>query len=196
MSSSGPSIGVVIVGESTVRTRIEEEIARRDDQLVIGSVDADQGVATAVGRAPDVVIITSPPGGDPDIVELGRAIGAALPATRILVATDGGSAANPEGLIDAWVCGVVDLADGVSVADAVEQVFLGEAILDPPLAGAVLARHGQGGSANRLTATEEEVLNRVAAGDTVDALAADYAVTARLVRLHLGGALARLHPQA
>jgi two-component system, NarL family, response regulator DesR len=198
MSSNGPSFTVVIVGDDALRHRVEPLLEGRDSLLVIGSVDADQGVTTALGRAPDVVVIADQPGGGETAASLGGQIGAALPATRLLVVTQGRPATDPASLIDAWVGGVVDLDAGMPLAEAVERLALGEGILDAGLAAAVLERHraGTGTGVEPLTATEDEVLTRLAAGAEVDVLAAEYAVSARLVRQHAGGALARLHPPA
>lgn len=196
MSISGPSFTVVVVGDDEFRQRAEPLLQERDTLLVIGSVDADTAVATTVGRSPDVVVIAEPPSPGTTAAELAVQIGAALPASRVLVVTHGGPSPDPSGLIDAWVGGVLDLDAGPPLADAVEWIALGEGIVDAGLATATLDRHRAGASSVPLTATEEEVLTRLAEGAETDALATEYAVTPRLVRLHAGGALSRLHPQA
>lgn len=195
MTSSEPTITVVIAGDTTLRESVEAAINQRESLITVASVDADQAMATAVDRVPDVVVITEPAGGNAPASDLARQIGAALPGVRILSVYRTTGSADPDPLIDGWIAGRLDLDSDHSVADAVEWVFMGEAVLDADLAAVVLDRHRQGASRLPLTPTEEEVLNRLASGDPVDEVAHDYAVTARLVRQHAGGALARLHPR-
>lgn len=196
MKSPGPTITVIVVGDGPIRESVEAAINQRESLIVVGSVDAAQTGETVVGLVPDVVIITEPTGDSASPAALAREIGGALPASRILTVYKGTGSVDPDPLIDGWIAGRVDLDSDVSVADAVEWVFRGEAVLDADLAAVVLDRHRQGASPFPMTPTEEEVLNRLAQGDPVEALAHDYAVTPRLVRQHAGGALARLHPPA
>jgi DNA-binding NarL/FixJ family response regulator len=197
MTISEPWFTAVLIGDGSFCDRVGALLQARPSLVVSGTVGADDAVTAAVGWAPDVVVIADPPGEGRTTVELAAAIGAALPASRLLVVTEGGAApTDPAGLIGAWVGGVVDLDVGPDLADAVESLALGEALLDRTMATVALERHAAGASAVALTPTEEEVLRRLAAGDPVDMLAAEHAVPTRLVRLHAGGALARLHPSA
>ncbi|MFP4511471.1 MAG: hypothetical protein ACLFRV_00825 [Acidimicrobiales bacterium] len=193
MTAAEPSFTVMLVGDDDLFQRAEPQLQASSSLLGIGSVAADEAVATALGRAPDVVVIADPVGTPgPSVAELARRIGAALAASRVLVVDRGGST-GPDELIDAGVGGVVPL-DGTDLAAAIESLVFGEALLDQALAAAVLERHRDGRSPVALSPTEDEVVTRLAAGSTVDALAEQYAVSPRLVRLHAGGALARLHP--
>jgi DNA-binding NarL/FixJ family response regulator len=192
-----PSFTVVIVGDADFIAAVEPQVQASTALLGIGSVGADQAVATSIGRAPDVVVIADPPGPEgPSAAELAGEIGEALAASRILIVRRDGSAASPDEMIDHWVGGVVDHDSGVDLATAVELLACGEAMLDAPLAASVLQRHSDGRSPVALSPTEEEVITRMAGGASAETLADEYAVTPRLVRLHAGGALARLHPVA
>src|SRR5690606_16753023 len=89
---------------------------------------------------------------------------------------------------------VVDpVLDGHELRAAVVGLHLGEARVDAPLARFVRERiAAEGSGLVPLTATEDEVLRRLADGEGVEALAEAYAVSPRLVRQVAGGALARV----
>jgi DNA-binding NarL/FixJ family response regulator len=162
---------------------------------VVGATDA----TAIVGRAPDVVVLGDVGRADDvDAGALAASLGRALPASRLLVAVHDDAVGDPHALIDGWVGGVVHLdAEGaMSLVEAIECLALGEGLLDATLARAVLERHRQTSGVAPLTPTEEEVLARLADGASAETLAGEYAVSPRLVRLHAGGALARLHPVA
>jgi DNA-binding NarL/FixJ family response regulator len=194
MANPEPSFTVVLVGDAEVCESLAGPIRQRHSLLLTGLVGYGEAATTVVGLAPDVVVIVGRGGEGVDTVELGAEFGRALPASRLLVAVQGDDRPDPAALIDAWVGGVIDLDGSIALADAIEWLACGEALVDPGLAAAVLERHGAGGSPIALTATEHEVLRRLAEGTTVETLAAEYAVSPRLVRQHAAGALARLHP--
>jgi DNA-binding NarL/FixJ family response regulator len=195
MTINGPRFTVVLVGDAEFLAEAEPAIQASDDLLVIGAVDYDQAGSTAVGRAPDVVVIseTGRPG-DSAATDVARRVGAALPASRILVVAHGPAHTDPDRLIDSWVGGVIDLDGPDDLASAIERLALGEGFVSAPLAAAILSRHRAGSTPAPLSVTEEEVLGRLADGAAVADLADEYAVSPRLVRLHAGGSLARLHP--
>lgn len=196
MTAAEPCFTVVLVGDEEFIAWAEPQIQGSTSLLGIGSVGADQAVATAVGRAPDVVVIADPPGPDgTSAAELSRQIGATLAACRELLVARDGATTDADSLIDAWVGGVIRFGSA-DLAEAIEQLGFGEALLDQPLAAAVLERHRAGRSPVELSPTEHEVITRLAAGDTPVVLAEEYAVTPRMVRLHASGPLARLHPGA
>jgi len=74
-------------------------------------------------------------------------------------------------------------------------------VLDAPTASLLLthlrrvsrSHHDPFVSIGRLTAVEDELLQALAHGRSPDQVAADRQVTERLVRLHLGHAVAKLH---
>jgi DNA-binding NarL/FixJ family response regulator len=196
MANLEPSFTVVLVGDPDVCERLAGPIRDRASLLLTGIVTRDEAAATVVGRAPDVVVLVAAGSPGSDTAGLAADLGRALPASRLVVVVDDGQVVDPSALIDAWVGGIVAIDGPVALVDAIEGVACGEGLLDAGLAAAVLQRHHDGASSVALTATEEEVLRRLADGATVEALAAEYAVSPRLVRQHAGGALARLHPVA
>ena len=196
MANLEPSFTVVLIGDPDACERLAGPIRDRASLLLTGIVDHHEAAATVVGRAPDVVVLIGPGGQGCETTLLATELGRALPASRLLVVVEDGQTVDAAALIDGWVGGVVSIDGPIALVDAIEAVASGEALIDAGLAAAVLARHQAGGSSVPLTATEQEVLRRLAEGATVDTLAAEYAVSPRLVRQHAGGALARLHPVA
>ena len=193
-----PSFTVVLVGDLEACESLAAPIRESESLLLTGVVEASDATAI-VGRAPDVVVLVDVGRGDGvDAGALAASLGRALPASRILVAAHDDAIGDPQALIDGWVGGVVHLdTDGhTSLVEAIECVALGEGLLDAALARAVLERHRGHTTVAPLTPTEEEVLGRLADGASAETLASEYAVSPRLVRLHAGGALSRLHPVA
>lgn len=194
MANPEPSFTVVLVGDPDVCERLAAPIRERPSLLLTGLVTHDEAAATVIGRAPDVVVLVGPPA---DITTVAVELGRALPASRLLVALAGIDPSPERGaLVASFVGGVLDLDGPIPLVEAIEGIACGEAFLDPPMAAAILERHHAGASDVALTATEGEVLRRLAEGATAEVLAAEYAVSPRLVRQHAGGALARLHPVA
>jgi DNA-binding NarL/FixJ family response regulator len=195
MAHVEPNLTVVLVGDPDLCESLAGPVRQRASLLLTGIFRAEEAAAV-VGRAPDIVVLVDAgPVEHEALLALGAALGRALPASRLLLATDH-DPADPARLLDAWVGGIVHLDGDLELVEAVEWLAHGEAVLDPALAAAVLARHEGGASPVTLTPTEHEVLRRLAAGDSADTLAAEYAVSPRLVRVHAGGAVARLHPVA
>ncbi len=198
MSDVEPAVTVLVVGTGENRGPIEAEIGSSPRLLVVGAVGPEHAAATVEGRAPDVVVVVAPLDGG--VADVAAGVASSAPACRVLVVGTSGDLAadvgDPETLIDSWVGGVVrrdELPGGV--ADAVEAIAAGEAFLDAPLAAAVLGRHRDGRSRIELAPTEEEVLGRLAGGESADTIADEYAVSPRLVRLHASGPLVRLQPR-
>jgi DNA-binding NarL/FixJ family response regulator len=196
MAHVDPSFTVVLVGDPDVCESLAAPMRESETLLITGIVGPDDTTAI-IGRAPDVVVLVhEDEASSGNLTSLAVTLGRALPASRLLVAAKGARIADPSALIDGWVGGIVDVEGEVSLVESIERLATGEGLLDAGLAAAVLRRHAEGGSSVPLTPTEEEVLRRLAAGDSAETLAAEYAVSPRLVRLHAGGALARLHPVA
>lgn len=184
MEPSPPT--VLVVGPPARTSAIL--IALTDAATALGDTTADELAGTLARGAPDVLVVV---GGDAELAAVGAVLPDA-PATRALAVLD--EAIEPGHLVAAGIGAVVSAgADAAMLAEAVSGLFHGEGFLDAALARHVLDAHRAAGP-DALSATEDEVLSRLAEGTDVATLADDYAVTPRLVRLHAGGALARLLP--
>lgn len=198
MTDVEPAVTVLVVGADDTRASVQAEIGSSPRLLVVGGVGPEHAASTAEGRAPDVVVVVAPL--EAGVTEVAAGVAASAPACRVLVVSTSddlsADVGDPDQLIDSWIGGVAgrhELTGGV--AAAVEAMASGEAFLHAPLADAVLRRHRDGRSRTELSPTEEEVLGRLAAGDSVEQIADEYAVSPRLVRLHASGPLVRLHPR-
>lgn len=188
MDLGTPSLNVVVAAvEPGAGAHLRELLDAAPGVSVLDVVGADTLADTVARGAPDVVVLAA---GQPGL-DAAASIAPRAAATRFVAVVDG--VAAPEALVAASVGAVVaaEAVDAELVA-AVRGLSLGEAFVDTALAGHVLARYRSADAPRALSPTEEEVLTRLAAGDDVATLADDYAVTARLVRLHVGGALSRL----
>ena len=187
MDLGTPSLNVVVVAEPGTGSHLRELLDAAPGVTVIDVVGADALADTVAHGAPDVVVLAD---GQPGL-DAAASIAPRATATRFVAVADG--ATTPEALVAGAVGAVVA---GAAVDDelvaAVRGLALGEAVVDAALAAHVLARYRAADAPRDLSPTEEEVLTRLAAGDSVATLADDYAVTPRLVRLHVGGALSRL----
>jgi DNA-binding NarL/FixJ family response regulator len=149
---------------------------------------------------PDVVLIDE----QDDRVGLGRAcLHSTLrtPATRLVVLVEDDDELAYETLLQGAFSTLPIDAPVDEVVAAARSAARGESTVVAGSARRLLAdaRRASRGDidptvpALRLTATEEEVLARRAAGETSADIAAQHDVTARLVNLHMGYAVAKVH---
>lgn len=184
MDSATPTVLLVGPADATssLRSRLDGDAVD-----VVGTTDAVELDDAVAAGAVDLLVVV--PGPD----EL-AAVGALLqrsPGTRALAVSD--DPTDPAALVEAGIGGVVAAsAEDGHLTGAIVGLARGEGFLDAALARHVIDAHAA--SDLDLSPTEEEVLSRLADGETAEAIADDYAVTPRLVRLHAGGPLARLLP--
>lgn len=123
------------------------------------------------------------------------------PATRVLTVTEHDDEQAYTTVV-AGATGAVRVHAGADgIADAVRRTARGESLLLPRMASRLL--HDVDAWAMRsadpihpppsLTATEREVLARLGEGTGTEAIASDHGVTAHLVNVHVGFAVAKLH---
>ena len=166
------------------------------DIRMVGTAASSQAMnALVIERVPDVAVVdlrlTDALAGCCSLVHDAPA------AALIVVAPDGDPEAFEALSYGATSCLPVEQAAG-ELADTVRASARGEAILPPIIAGRLLqalaAVPGESGlmGTQALTSTEQEVLTRLAGGDAPAIIATRYQVTARLVNLHAGYAVAKL----
>jgi len=138
---------------------------------------------------PDAIVVgVDEPGFD--AIALCQELSDALPVCRVLLVSEDGDA--PFAAMVAGAAAVVSRATLTAVPGViVQQVARGEAILSQGWAGEALHAFELDG-APHLTATEREVLQRLAKGTSSEVIAGLHEVPARLVRLHAAYALAKL----
>ncbi len=181
-------VTVVIAADSATRDTWRAELRAAPDLELVGEDDTTAALEARVCEAvPDVVLVsTDLPG--LDAVALCAKLDGTVPAARVVLVA--GRHDAPYDSVAAGAAGAVTAGELVGrVADAVRRTAKGEALVPPQWAEQVL----ESDTAARLTATEREVLQRVAKGASFEAIAALHEVPPRLVHLHAGYALAKVH---
>ena len=159
----------------------------------------NEAISVVLSDLPDVLFLDTRIG-QPDARAVCRRIREWAPATKVLAATpvDDESA---YAIVVAGAAGAVLHDDDTVIAAALVEVARGESVLLSRMATRLL--HDLDAWAERsadplyppptLTATEREILTRIGEGRDAAAIAATHAVTSRLVNLHAGFAVAKLH---
>ena len=192
-------ITAVVVGPHEPSTRIDHHRV-----AVVGTTaDADDAVGLVLDHVPDVVVLEGSLGYD-NVRDACRRTHAASPASRVTVLAP----RDDEHAYATLVAGAVALivtTDPValeprSLGRALAGIARGESLLTCRTAARLLhdveawsARSTDPlHPAPTLTATEREVLGRLAEGHRPADIAADHDVTARLVNIHTGYAVTKL----
>lgn len=185
----------------------------RSDVVTVAVIDHDPATAGAIRAADGVEVVLVRTDGDGLVEELSRTvpdvvliaadvdrldctqlcgeIDAVLPVCRVALVSTDGNAPFAAAIVGAR--GVVPRAEVIAdPALWVHRVAGGEGSVPASWALAALAACEESG-APRLSATEREVLQRLAKDATPETVAGLHEVPAGLVRLHAGYALARLH---
>jgi DNA-binding NarL/FixJ family response regulator len=183
MDQRAASVTVVVVAPAEQVDVLDGALAGEGTNLV-AVTDAADAVSCLAQGMPDVVVTTT----GADELAAAAAISRATPGIRIVAVGE----ADPAALVAAGVGAVVATDEvGSHLAMAVISLAHGVARLDAPLARYLVERAGDDPAGEPLSATEEEVLGRLGAGDGVDELAEAYAVSPRMVGLVAGGVIAR-----
>jgi DNA-binding NarL/FixJ family response regulator len=168
---------------------------------VVGAANTgSEAVAKVLAELPDVLLLDARIA-DPDARAVCRQVREWAPATKVLAITEVDDESAYTTIV-AGACGVV--IAGLTSADlltAITSVANGETVLQSRMASRLL--HDLDSWAERsadplhppptLTATEREVLTALGAGHSPTTIAASHSVTAHLVNLHAGYAVAKLH---
>ena len=168
------------------------------DVEVVGEAEDGLQAIEAVERlGPDVVLMDiAMPGMNG--LEATRCIRQSHPNTRILVLTQYDDQRYVLPFLRAGVSGyVVKRALGSDLIDAVRAVAKGESFLYPSVASTVLEElrepaEGGPGDARHLTPREEEILRRVAAGETSRQISLSLNLSAKTVEWHRGNLMSKL----
>lgn len=168
------------------------------DVEVVGEAEDGLQAIDAVERlGPDVVLMDiAMPGMNG--LEATRRIRQSHPETRILVLTQYDDQRYVLPFLRAGVSGyVVKRALGSDLINAVRTVSRGESFLYPTVTGTVLEELRQplgdgGDDAGSLTPREQEILRRVAAGDTSRQIALALTLSVKTVEWHRGNLMNKL----
>jgi DNA-binding NarL/FixJ family response regulator len=195
---SGPAIRVVVVDDHpVVREGLRSYLSSRDGIEVVGEADdASSAVVVTAAQRPDVVVLDLVMPGGGGLAALPGLL-AVEPAPRVLVLTSVGgdeqALAAVRGGASGWLGKDVAPAD---LESAIRTVHRGGSVLDPSVAGRVLAEVVNPSAGDprveELTAREREVLALLGVGMSNRELAGALYVAEKTVKTHVSSILAKL----
>lgn len=182
---------VVILAPEARAREWTDALADASDLEVIGdTASVDTIGALVADGVPDVVLVDL---ATPllDAVDLCRRLSDETPVARVLLVGDQFDA--PVEAIAAGAAGTTSAAALVDdMSTIVRRVARGEGVLSQAWASSLVG-HEDG---PRFTATEREVLQRLAKGGSIESVASTHEVPSHVVGLHAGYALAKVHRAA
>ncbi|ANW20861.1 response regulator [Streptomyces clavuligerus] len=190
-------IRVLLVDDhQVVRRGLRTFLEVQDDIEVVGEAgDGAEGVARAEELRPDIVLMDVKMPGTDGIEALRRLRELANPA-RVLVVTSFTEQRTVIPALRAGASGYVykDI-DPEALAGAIRSVHAGHVLLQPEVAGALLAQEEQGGGTGRgstLTEREREVLGLIADGRSNREIARALVLSEKTVKTHVSNILMKL----
>ena len=164
------------------------------------AASGDEAVHLIIDTVPDVAIIDEAAEG-PATPALLAFIKEHAPITRVVLLHAEDAPGAYRSLSNGALASVSDDTTAAEVADIVRGVARGEARLSARMAAYLIADIDAAAGSPvdvfapppTLTLTEREVLTQLARGHTPSQIAEQYNVTARLVNLHTGFAVSKLH---
>lgn len=196
--AAGPAIRVLLVDDhQVVRRGLRTFLEVQDDIEVVGEAsDGAEGIAAAEELHPDVVLMDVKMPGMDGIEALRKLRELANPA-RVLVVTSFTEQRTVVPALRAGAAGYVykDI-DPDALAGAIRSVHAGHVLLQPEVAGALLAQEeGNNGSQGRgtsLTDREREVLALIADGRSNREIARALVLSEKTVKTHVSNILMKL----
>ncbi|MFF1461169.1 response regulator [Streptomyces sp. NPDC058330] len=190
-------IKVLLVDDhQVVRRGLRTFLEVQDDIEVVGEAsDGDQGVTEAESLRPDVVLMDIKMPGTDGIEALRRLRELDNPA-KVLIVTSFTEQRTVVPALRAGACGYVYKdVDPDALAGAIRSVHAGHVLLQPEVAGALLAQEDAGGGTGRgstLTEREREVLGLIADGRSNREIARALVLSEKTVKTHVSNILMKL----
>ncbi len=197
MADDGRTIRVLLVDDhQVVRRGLRTFLEVQDDIEVVGEAsDGDEGIAAAEQLRPDVVLMDVKMPGTDGIEALRKLRELDNPA-RVLVVTSFTEQRTVVPALRAGAAGYVYKdVDPEALAGAIRSVHAGHVLLQPEVAGALLAQeegnNGQGRGTS-LTDREREVLALIADGRSNREIARALVLSEKTVKTHVSNILMKL----
>ncbi|AWI32939.1 response regulator transcription factor [Streptomyces tirandamycinicus] len=197
MPGDGRAIRVLLVDDhQVVRRGLRTFLEVQDDIEVVGEAgDGDEGVARAGELLPDVVLMdVRMPGTDG--IEALRKLRALDNTAKVLVVTSFTERRTVVPALRAGASGYVYKdVDPDALAAAIRSVHAGHVLLQPEVAGVLLAQDEPGGGQGRgtsLTEREREVLGLIADGRSNREIARALVLSEKTVKTHVSNILMKL----
>ncbi|MDT0310100.1 response regulator transcription factor [Streptomyces sp. DSM 44917] len=191
------AIRVLLVDDhQVVRRGLRTFLEVQDDIEVVGEAgDGASGVARAEELRPDVILMdVKMPGSDG--VEALRRLGELGNPARVLIVTSFTEQRTVVPALRAGAAGYVHKdIDPDALAGAIRSVHAGHVLLQPEVAGALLAQEAapaQGSRAGSLTEREREVLALIARGRSNREIARALVLSEKTVKTHVSNILMKL----
>ncbi|MDH6113515.1 DNA-binding NarL/FixJ family response regulator [Kitasatospora sp. MAP12-15] len=197
MPEARSPIRVLLVDDhQVVRRGLRTFLEVQDDIEVVGeAADGAEGVAKAQELSPDVVLMDLKMPGVDGIEALRRLKGEGNPA-RVLIVTSFTEHRTVVPALRAGAAGYVYKdVDPEALAGAIRSVHAGHVLLQPELAGALLAEdapHVPQGRGGTLTEREREVLGHIADGRSNREIARSLNLSEKTVKTHVSNILMKL----
>lgn len=165
-------------------------VLRRRGDLVTVTTDPRQAVLVAVDLAPDVCLMDkSFP--ESDGIVAARALAHCSPGTRVIMLSGHTDPAAVRDALDAGARGFLRKDEALrTILEAVDAVVRGELVIDPTLLRSTVRR--QAGLPSPLTGREQEVLQRIVAGQSTQSIAPAMNVSYSTARTHTQNLLMKL----
>ncbi len=197
MADDGRTIRVLLVDDhQVVRRGLRTFLEVQEDIEVVGEAsDGDEGIAAAEQLRPDVVLMDVKMPGTDGIEALRKLRELDNPA-RVLVVTSFTEQRTVVPALRAGAAGYVYKdVDPEALAGAIRSVHAGHVLLQPEVAGALLAQeegnNGQGRGTS-LTDREREVLALIADGRSNREIARTLVLSEKTVKTHVSNILMKL----
>ncbi|CAM5645082.1 DNA-binding response regulator [Streptomyces spiroverticillatus] len=196
-SSGKTKIRVLLVDDhQVVRRGLRTFLEIQDDIEVVGEAgDGAEGVAQAESLRPDVVLMDIKMPGTDGIEALRRLRELANPA-KVLIVTSFTEQRTVVPALRAGASGYVYKdVDPDALAGAIRSVHAGHVLLQPEVAGALLAQddpHNGQGRSTSLTEREREVLALIADGRSNREIARALVLSEKTVKTHVSNILMKL----
>jgi DNA-binding NarL/FixJ family response regulator len=191
------AIRVLVVDDhQVVRRGLRTFLEVQDDIEVVGeAADGAEGVARAEELSPDVILMDVKMPGTDGVDALRRLRELGSPA-RVLIVTSFTEQRTVIPALRAGAAGYVHKdIDPEALAGAIRSVHAGHVLLQPEVAGALLAQDlpgGAGGRAGTLTEREREVLALIARGRSNREIARALVLSEKTVKTHVSNILMKL----
>jgi DNA-binding NarL/FixJ family response regulator len=191
------SIRVLLVDDhQVVRRGLRTFLEVQDDIEVVGEAsDGAEGVARAEELRPDVVLMDIKMPGT-DGIEALRTLRDLQNPARVLIVTSFTEQRTVVPALRAGAAGYVYKdVDPEALAGAIRSVHAGHVLLQPEVAGALLAQDNPGGGQGRgttLTEREREVLTLIADGRSNREIARALVLSEKTVKTHVSNILMKL----
>lgn len=189
-------IRVALVDDhAVVRRGLRTFFESYPDFTIVGEeASGEEALAHLEAWLPDVVVMDLLLPGGMDGIEAIRRVRALSPHTQAVALTSATDDARVVAALRAGAIGYVRKdANPEVLLDAVRAAARGRSLLDPQVAGAVLAELAHGGKAEgELTEREREVLRQLALGRTNREIAEALVVSEETIKTHVGNILSKL----